>query len=477
MTYGQGIPFRSTQAYVTDVAGDDPEYNGTAAYPRTTAQGNVVGWETAVPSPYYYENYLANNVSSLAGDQVTYGQSSTRTYRFDLPATGSYSIQLAYGGGIATNNNIYLQDGTSTFATPSNVSGSFSSNSYADATGTVYTGANLTAAQNAWVAGQTAITHTFTTTILRVVIGGKSGGTYMPLSYINVQAAGSDISFNVDFAAPVGWSAGLDADKAIPLTRRTMVFFDAPIPLLRSTTNHADAPAPVGHTAGLVRDVPLPLGWASTATITDADGGMPIGWSAKLTGADAPIALAHATALLRDAVLPVGRLSALAAGSPAPVGWASRVVFTNADAGLPLQWNAGLTADGPAPLAYDVRLATNDIVATVYGTSFNAGVPVPLIRLSGFDAGSGIAMLYMAGLTITTAMPIFWFSNINLGFVTDHGIPIAWNTRGDADMSISINFQLQILPPIWERGISYVMMTLGLIPKPEPALPPFDWNV
>jgi hypothetical protein len=47
MAYDQGIDFRATAGFVTDPSGCDKEIATTANYPRTSAQGNTVGWEDA----------------------------------------------------------------------------------------------------------------------------------------------------------------------------------------------------------------------------------------------------------------------------------------------------------------------------------------------------------------------------------------------------------------------------------------------
>lgn len=187
MSYPQGIDFRETVGFVTDSANCDFE-SGTVFggnYPRTSAQGNTVGWEAAV-SP---RDRNAANDARLAGINF-FATAGTGDYRFDLPAIGSYNVRLAMGD--ASNG----QDAKCELFDTSSSLGVLSSgqtsgaNVFKDATNT-----NLSAAS--WPASNTLVNATFTTTICRFRVGGGtsvSGSTCIAHAYVE-SAGGAAATF------------------------------------------------------------------------------------------------------------------------------------------------------------------------------------------------------------------------------------------------------------------------------------------
>lgn len=160
MTYPQGINFRATLGYVTDGANDSFENSNnsvsTGSYPRTTAQGNTVGWETFNGGSTRDRSTTVD--ARLAG--INYTASQQNDFRFDLPAAGSYNIRIAAGDMSSVNATLWsLLDGTTslgTLTTGTNVT----SGSFKDATDTVRTAA-------AWPGSNVAVAKTFATTICR----------------------------------------------------------------------------------------------------------------------------------------------------------------------------------------------------------------------------------------------------------------------------------------------------------------------
>lgn len=183
MAFPQGINFRGTSGYVTDPANYDPELtaSGNGDYPRTTAQGNTVGWETMGGGLYQTRDRLAANDPRLAGTNRT-DNTQDIDFRIDLPASGNYNIGLAagdasYSWGCAidlldTNSNLgHLSTGSTSGA-----------QRFKDATDTEYT--NVT-----WPTSQTLVSKTFSTTICRVRALATVGGSEIASFWVAVGAA------------------------------------------------------------------------------------------------------------------------------------------------------------------------------------------------------------------------------------------------------------------------------------------------
>jgi hypothetical protein len=97
VAFPQGINFRQTSGYVTDGADENAEIGTSVNYPRTTPQGNTVGFESITGS-------LAARDRSTSPDPRIAGLAFISaggefTYRIDLPAPGTYRI---WGGARET---------------------------------------------------------------------------------------------------------------------------------------------------------------------------------------------------------------------------------------------------------------------------------------------------------------------------------------------------------------------------------------
>lgn len=177
MGFPQGIDFRATSGYVTDPADHTYEIGITANYPRTTAQGNNVGWETSSES----RNRSTSPDARLAGNHRTTGTTVT-TYRMDLPAAGSYSIKLAAGDySYASGIKVELFDSTTSLGVLASTSTTASAR-FRDATDVEHTAAN-------WPANNNPATKTFASTILRAKVGSTGGGGGV-IASLYVAAAG-----------------------------------------------------------------------------------------------------------------------------------------------------------------------------------------------------------------------------------------------------------------------------------------------
>lgn len=181
MAFPQGINFRATTGYVTDGTNEDYEIgsgSGAANYPRTTAQGNSVGWETT-SSTYNERNRNSGNDRRLAGCHFN-GSSGAFDYRVDLSAAGDWDVRLAMGdASYAQGAACELFDTSSSLGTLSSGSTS-ASQRFKDATGTEYTNAT-------WPGSNTAVTKTFSTTICRFRTAGV--GVTANIAHLSLTAA------------------------------------------------------------------------------------------------------------------------------------------------------------------------------------------------------------------------------------------------------------------------------------------------
>lgn len=180
-----GLSFRTTVGYVTDQAYAVFVDPSTDAYPQTHTNGNGVSITHGYTIGGESGSDRNNTVDArLAGVHYTSNSGST-TFRVDLPSTGTWTICAAFGDiGFSKLITAQLQDNTTTFKdlTNSGAGIAVTAGHFVDASG-------ATVSSTAWLAGTpcggTAITHTFTSTIFRLVqgntsaIGGASAVTHL----------------------------------------------------------------------------------------------------------------------------------------------------------------------------------------------------------------------------------------------------------------------------------------------------------
>jgi hypothetical protein len=196
VAFDQGIDFRSTAGFVTDPTGCDKETATTANYPRTSAQGNTVGWEDAISG---VANRSAAVDARLAG--IAFAANGTpKRYRLDLPSSGWYRITLAIGDQTtAQSQSVGIYDGTTLV---SNVVG----HNLASAGGTFYDacGVRRSSAAN-WVANEVTVVAFFSSTICRIKIADTATASgNSTIAHVRVtDASAPSPSFNcgIDFRA------------------------------------------------------------------------------------------------------------------------------------------------------------------------------------------------------------------------------------------------------------------------------------
>ena len=196
MAFPQGINFRATSGYVSDPTNTDYEIGTTANYPRTTAQGNNVGW---LDAPNQTRNRSTGVDARLAGVHVNNaGSTNWKRYRVDLPSTGNYYVRVAQGdASFAQNTGIDLYDNTSSLGTLVAVSAGFTAGGeFYDATGVKRTSAANWVSSNAQ-----AGPFTFSTTTLIVQLNGDNAATRgVPISHLWIESAGGGITLTINDA-------------------------------------------------------------------------------------------------------------------------------------------------------------------------------------------------------------------------------------------------------------------------------------
>lgn len=201
MTWLIGVDFRQFASYVTDPSGYGPPGYvaelATAGNDYTAVQG--YGWETGISGGS--DGTTANGDARIAGSAYT-ADPLVGTFRIDLPAAGTYNIQLALGnaqGGANTERAELFDDTTSLGVLVNDQLSAAGSGTFTgfDAQDNDYDG---TAGHdyNAWIAnnplgggGAGSRNFTFSSTILRLKIGNASGSSYTALAHLMVMQVAS----------------------------------------------------------------------------------------------------------------------------------------------------------------------------------------------------------------------------------------------------------------------------------------------
>lgn len=172
-----GFNFRQTSGFVTDGA-NQTYVLATDTYP-TTRGGFTFGYENA--SIIDGRNRDSGVDVRLAGIHfIVNFVSDNPIFRVDLPTTGNTNVSLAFGDGAGGNvQNIYavVKDDSTAFITLTGVA--VDSNKFIDAQGTSW----LTAS---WPGSNVAVTRNFTSTILRISLGGTTASASTCIAHLGI---------------------------------------------------------------------------------------------------------------------------------------------------------------------------------------------------------------------------------------------------------------------------------------------------
>jgi hypothetical protein len=186
--------FRQSSGFVTDGVGQTYVLSTDAYTGSVIRDGHTFGWVSG--DVLLGQDSDRNNAIDprLAGIHYQGNNGTQSIFRYNLPASGSYTIDIALGDNNSAQAYQYLQiqDNTTPVVTLDQSSGTGAAEWY-DATGTL-----RTSAAN-WVSGHVTITQSFSTAVARFVIGSPATqANSTTLSHIAVAAAGG--SYN---AAPL----------------------------------------------------------------------------------------------------------------------------------------------------------------------------------------------------------------------------------------------------------------------------------
>ncbi len=188
MAARKGFNFRSTLSYVTDPV-DTQFVFRNVLYP-TIAGGETFGFDSTAGLDA--RNRLTTVDPRLAGMVYLPNNGTQRTFRVDLDNTGGHTIRLALGDAKYARKDIYCQilDDATVIATIDKNGLTLPSGNWYDATGVART------SSADWAGNNAVITHTFASTILRVVMGQPVSATDVtPISHLFIEeVAGGGIT-------------------------------------------------------------------------------------------------------------------------------------------------------------------------------------------------------------------------------------------------------------------------------------------
>jgi hypothetical protein len=188
MALPQGINFRKTSSYVTDGVNEYAQIAGSLNYPTTTPQGNNVGWESIDGGVISIRNQSTSVDRRLAGLHFT---NYPGAYRIDLPSAGSYNIRAAFGDATgAVRAEAYLKDNNTQVATLATRK-ALSADQFIDAT-------DVTRVSSAaWVSSNAPLLQAFSSSIMRVLIGGGPTSNDYAIAHLYVESVSLTVAIGL----------------------------------------------------------------------------------------------------------------------------------------------------------------------------------------------------------------------------------------------------------------------------------------
>lgn len=184
-----GFACRANAAFVTDLAPNTYLLGGTSGdnYP-VTRNGITFGWDVDGATFTQGRDRDSGIDVRFAGTVFSVDVATPAPVRIDLPSSGGWTIRVALGDATYARTNLHLslKDDNTEFATV--VGDTSGANQYIDATAV-----NRTSPAD-WVSNNVALSHTFTSTILRLVLGNGSTKNAF-LVYLLIEPSGGTPSF------------------------------------------------------------------------------------------------------------------------------------------------------------------------------------------------------------------------------------------------------------------------------------------
>jgi len=464
--FEQAINFRAGPVYVTDGANESAETATTVNYPRTTAQGNTVGYETISGSLSTRDR--SNTIDRRLAGLAFISANGTFTYRIDLPGPGTYRISGAanetVGGGLADTRLEIYDDATLLVAAWDQAA--FGANPLVGINNEVYTG-TVAVRTAAWVAaGPTYRDLTFSSSIARFKIvpptGGADNRSFISHLFIE-QLASPPASYTLT-AEPgafvlTGQPVALRAGRRLALAAGTFALSGQAVALLagRRLALAAGGFALAGQPVALRAARRLPL----------ADG--------AFTLAGQPVALL------------AGRRLVLAPGSFALVGQPVTLSYSENLVHRTLVAEPG----NFALIGQDVRLLAGRRIAAAAGTFSLSGQPVALRAARRLHLGAGALALtgqpvaLLAGRRMTISLgtlalagqPVQLLAgrrlSLDAGAFTLTGQPVTLAWSGAAPIFVPASRTIRLPPRPRVATLAARDRTITLPPRPRiVVLPP-----
>jgi hypothetical protein len=190
MAFDIGFNFRGTFGYVDDNTGTTNNYfaNDQVFYPTTYGTTNA-GWVANYGAALTGIDRNSALDPRLAGEVFLYNETPGATWRIDLPNTGQYLVQLAFGdsaNGSASGSKLEIQDsGTGLIVLGPEAQ---TAGEWFDAQNNLWTSAA------AWVANEVTVAVNYVTSTLFAMTLYTAVGDYANLSHLHVTEVSSVLS-------------------------------------------------------------------------------------------------------------------------------------------------------------------------------------------------------------------------------------------------------------------------------------------
>lgn len=183
----KGWNFRATSGYVTD--GTNETYSIGESYPTTRTIGGdsvTFGWEQAVSG--------TRDRSTTVGDSpecsgIAFMSSAVASWRVDLPATGTYKINAAFGDASGAQGVYWqIQDTSTTLTTIGSAStGTTGADYFYDVSGNQWNGGST------WKTSAVQFSGTFSTTIFRATAQVDTFQPNVVVAHIDITPPGAAV--------------------------------------------------------------------------------------------------------------------------------------------------------------------------------------------------------------------------------------------------------------------------------------------
>jgi len=206
----------------------------------------------------------------------------------------------------------------------------------------------------------------------------------------------------------------------------TEVFLDAPVSIDWCGSHVVDARLSVDHRALLRTDVAAAIDHLAFVALA---GVLAVDHAADLAR-DSAAVLDWLASVAQIRALPVDMRSGLVAECIVPITWTGAVLVT-ADAVLPTEWRAKISADGLISIEHPAQILVDSILAAEC--------------LASASASEAQRITWLASLALDCVVPAEWQGGVELTATADHSIPIEWRAIVAFDRVIPFELRTGVL--------------------------------